>query len=107
MRDGLYKVAFKTPLGEGAGVVVIAGPTLQGGDSMMSYVGMIDRKDDAFTADIGVTVHTQVQGMQSVFGVNDANIHLKGSFNDNVAVCKGSSPQARGVAFQATLTRLS
>lgn len=106
MDDGLYKVAFQTPRGEGTGVVVIAGPTLQGGDSMMAYTGWIDRKGEEFTADVGVKAHSQVPGMESVFGVNDVTIHLKGSFNDNVAVCTGSSPQAPGVAFQATLTKL-
>lgn len=107
MRDGLYKVAFSTPRGEGSGVVVIAGPTLQGGDSMMAYTGWIDRQGEEFTADISVKAHSQVQGMESVFGVNDVTIHLKGGFNDNRAVCQGSSPQAPGLAFQATLTSLS
>jgi hypothetical protein len=39
MQTGLYKVNFKTPLGLGAGVVVLENGMIRGGDSSMFYRG--------------------------------------------------------------------
>jgi hypothetical protein len=39
MQNGLYWVEFRTPLGSGAGVVVLQDGNLRGGDSSMYYFG--------------------------------------------------------------------
>ncbi len=109
MQNGLYKVAFRTPIGEGYGVVVLENGTLQGGDSMMFYVGTYTENEGQFTASVDVNVHSDVPGMVSVFGPgrNRVHIDLKGQSTDSSANANGSSPQAPGVGFSTTLTRLA
>jgi hypothetical protein len=106
LSNGLYKVAFQTPMGGGSGVVTIENGILLGGDSMMYYVGKIVEDGDEFTAEVMSKTHTNVPGMGSVFGVAEALINLKGSSSGRVASAKGSSPQAPGVGFNATLEKL-
>lgn len=109
MQDGLYKAAFKTPMGEGFGVVVLSGGTLRGGDTMMYYVGTYSEDGGQFTASVEVDSHSSVPGMMSVFGPgkNRVHINLNGTSTGDSATAKGSSPQAPGVAFAVTLSRLS
>ena len=109
MENGLYKVAFRTPIGEGYGVVVLENGTLRGGDSMMFYVGKYTENGGQFTASVDVDVHSNVPGMVSVFGPgrNRVHIDLKGQSTDNSADANGSSPQAPGVSFSTSLTRLA
>lgn len=109
MQNGLYKVAFSTPLGEGYGVVVLENGTLRGGDSMMFYIGSYTETQGQFTASVDVDVHSEVPGMVSVFGPgrNRVHIDLKGQSTDSSANASGTSPQAPSVGFNATLTRLA
>ncbi len=103
MQDGLYKAAFKTPIGEGYGVVTLSGGTLRGGDSMMYYVGTYSESGGQFTASVDVDKHSNVPGMISTFGPGNNN----GQSTDDSATAKGSSPQAPGVGFSLVLTRLA
>jgi len=109
MEDGLYKVTFATPMGEGYGVVVLKGGELRGGDSMMYYVGTYSENGGDFSASVDVNVHSQVAGMVSVFGpgVNRVHLDLSGKSLGSGATAKGSSPQAPGVGFSATLAKLA
>ena len=107
MRNGLYKVAFATQGGSGAGVVVLDNGAVRGGDSMMFYVGRYVVEGGEFSATVLADTHSTVPGMGSVFGVNKVNIALKGKVGEDTATLQGSSPDAPGVSFQAELTRLS
>ncbi|KQY95142.1 hypothetical protein ASD21_07185 [Caulobacter sp. Root1455] len=107
MRDGLYKVQFKTPLGDGAGVAYLAGGKMHGGDSMIFYVGTYAEDGGQFTASVQTDAHSSVPSMASVFGVSKASINLKGTSEGDKATMQGSSPQAPGVSFSATLTRIA
>ena len=109
MEDGLYKAAFKTPMGEGFGVVHLSGGTLSGGDSMMYYVGTYSEDGGQFTASVEVNKHSSPHGMVSVFGPGNNRVHIdiNGQSTGNSATAKGSSPQAPGVGFAVTLTKLS
>lgn len=104
MRDGLYKVAFQTPLGAGAGVVVLQDGKLRGGDSSMYYVGSYSETGSQFSAEVASSRHTQ--GLPSVFGKDNVRISLKGTSQSDSAQMTGTSPDAPGVRLQATLTRL-
>lgn len=106
LTNGLYKVGFQTPLGEGFGVVTLEDGRLLGGDSMMYYIGTYQQNGDAFTAQVSVATHSVIPGGGSVFGVPEATIQLNGSSTGNTAQVSGSSPQAPGVGFTASLTRL-
>jgi hypothetical protein len=105
--EGLYKVTFQTPLGAGYGVLVFAGGRLQGGDSMMYYVGSYQEQGNRFSADVTVNQHSSVQGMESVLGVSQATIRIEGNSSGDNVVADGTSPQAPGVPFQAILSRLA
>tara|TARA_R100001132_G_scaffold25061_1_gene24907 strand:- start:280 stop:648 length:369 start_codon:yes stop_codon:yes gene_type:complete len=106
LENGLYKVAFQTPLGEGYGVAVIRDGRIEGGDSMMFYRGTFQEDGDAFTANVQIGTHSQVPGMDSVFGVPEGSIELRGDTGRMPATMKGASPQAPGIGFQATLSAL-
>lgn len=101
--DGLYKVSFRTPLGMGYGVLVLADGLAQGGDATMYYRGTYEQEGDDFTASINIGTHTNLPGHGSVFGVPQAHIDLSGKSSDDSASVKGSSPQAPGVGFSAEL----
>lgn len=106
IQEGLYRVTFGTPLGGGTGVAHLAGGRLNGGDSMMAYVGTYDDSTDNFTAEIHVFQHSQVPGMASALGTNDAQLSVTGTVNGNTIQGSGSSPQAPGVQLTVHLERL-
>ena len=106
MREGLYKVHFRTPRGEGAGVVVIAGGRVRGGDSLMYYVGDYKLEDGQFSADIAVDVYARFAAVQSVLGMDRAIIHLSGPTTDDAAQLDGRVNDAAMVSFHANLTLL-
>lgn len=106
MQNGLYKVEFQTPLGAGAGVVVLENGTIRGGDSAMFYVGHVSENGNDLTAEVEGKQHTNVPGMRSVFGVNHTHIKLAGKLSGNTASLTGTAREAPGVSFQARLTKL-
>ena len=106
LENGLYKVAFQTPLGAGYGVAVLRDGVIEGGDSMMFYRGTYSQEGDAFTASVEIGTHSTVKGMDSVFGVASGSIDLAGQTGSMPATVQGSSPQAPGISFQAVLSPL-
>lgn len=107
MRNGLYKVEFQTPLGAGAGVVVLRDGKIRGGDSAMFYVGDVSENGSDLTAEVEGKLHTDIPGMRSVFGVNHTHIKLKGKGSGNAATFTGTAKEAPSVSFQARLTKIS
>ena len=107
MDNGLYKVAFKTPLGEGFGVVTLENGRLGGGDASMFYAGTYTQEADNFVAEVKIGTHTHIAGVQSVLGVAQGQIKLEGKSKGNAGTMTGSSPQAPGVPFTATLSKIS
>jgi hypothetical protein len=105
MRDGLYRVHFRTPAGQGMGIVVLENGTLRGGDAIMYYVGSFSAKKDAFTAELVAQRHNT--NRPSVFGVDTVNLTLEGTVTGDTAETKGTAKEKPDVAFQATLTRLA
>jgi T3SS negative regulator,GrlR len=107
MLNGLYKVEFQTPLGMGAGVVVIENGTIRGGDSMMSYVGTYTEHGKDFTAKVEGNMHSRVPWLTSVFGMDRTHINLTGKINGNAsAIVQGRADEAPNVPFQARLTKI-
>ena len=104
MRDGIYKVQFQTQLGQGAGVVVLQGGKLRGGDSSIYYIGTYSQSGDQLTADVATDAHSS--GIGSVFGVDRAHIHLTGKVTGDAAQMTGTAREAPNVSFQAILTRI-
>jgi hypothetical protein len=105
LKDGLYKVSFQTPLGAGAGVVVLSGGHMRGGDSAIYYAGTYTQDDNRFSASVATARHSA--GLPSVFGIDTAHISLRGSIDGDSATAQGTAVEAPGVTFQVILTRLA
>jgi hypothetical protein len=107
MKDGLYKVHFQVPGNEGAGVVVLSGGIIRGGDSSIYYHGSYTTVGDQLNAEVKTDAHTKLPGMASVFGVDRVNITLNGKINGDTATLKGTAKEAPGLAFEAVLSRIA
>lgn len=101
LKDGTYSAWFKTPAGEGTGIVHLAAGKVVGSDTVLSYAGSYEIDGDRFTATI--KTHRHAQGQPSVFGLDDLTISLKGSSNGTVARCDGFADEAPGLPFKVTL----
>ncbi|MHC2439162.1 hypothetical protein ACVMB0_006537 [Bradyrhizobium sp. USDA 4451] len=101
-RDGQYAAWFRTPNGEGTGIVRLANGKISGGDAMFTYGGSYQLDEDRFTAVL--TTHRYADGpFTTVFGCDEVEARLTGTFNGNRAVCSGTAKEAPGVLFEATL----
>ena len=103
LANGKYSVWFRTPLGEGTGIVVLQDGNISGGDTVIAYGGSYQQDDDVFSADIAIKRHSP--GQLSVFGIDDVDISLTGKSTGTVASCRGKSKQEPGMAFEATMVR--
>jgi hypothetical protein len=106
LENGLYRVSFQTPLGQGTGVAYLHDGRLRGGDSMMAYVGNYHENGGNFTADVRVYRHSTVPGMTSTLGVDEADLHVAGTVSGGNVAGTGQAPQAAGVTLQVRLDRL-
>jgi hypothetical protein len=104
LQNSKYSVWFKTPQGEGHGVISLMDGNLSGGDNISSYTGTYVQDGDKFTGAIAVKRHAQ--GQPSVFGIDNVDIELSGKSTPTTASCFGTAHQAPGIAFQATLIRI-
>src|SRR5262245_60430677 len=106
LKDGTYSVWFKTPSGEGTGIVVLSEGKVVGGDTVLTYTGTFAVEGNRFTATIKTNRHAQ--GQPSVFGLDDLTITLEGSCNSSsVAQCAGFAAECPGLPFEATLLRVA
>jgi hypothetical protein len=104
IEDGEYAAWFKTPQGEGTGIVRLANGEISGGDSVLSYSGRYQIDEDRFTATLFTTRHTA--GHASLFGVDEVELKLEGQSKGMTASCSGIAAQAPELPFQATLIRV-
>jgi hypothetical protein len=100
-KDGQYAAWFRTPRGEGTGIVQLANGKISGGDCMFAYGGSYEVDDNSFTATL--TTRRYADGPTTVFGCDEVEALLTGKFNGTTAVCSGTARQAPGVRFEATL----
>jgi hypothetical protein len=100
-RDGQYAVWFRTPRGEGTGVIHLANGKISGGDSFFTYSGSYEVDNDHFTAALTTTRHAA--GPPTLFGFDEVEVELAGRFKGRMASCSGAAKQAPGLPFEATL----
>lgn len=106
IREGKYSVWFRTPTGEGAGVVEF-GPNgmLSGGDASYSYSGHWEQDGDRFAARL---TSKRFGPGPSVFGMDELDIIVEGRSTAGVtAACTGFAKQVPGVRLEVTLVRMS
>src|SRR5437879_10465244 len=101
LKDGQYAAWFRTSRGEGTGIVHLANGKISGGDSIFTYGGSYEIDEDRFTARL--TTRRHAAGPHTVFGVDEVEVKLTGTFNGMMASCSGTAKQAAGVVFEATL----
>ncbi len=101
LKDGKYAAWFRTSRGEGTGSVYLANGKISGGDSIFTYGGSFEIDEDRFTATL--TTRRHAAGPPTVFGVDEVEVKLLGTFNGMMASCSGTAEQAPGVVFEATL----
>jgi hypothetical protein len=104
MQNGLYRVEFGTPLGSGAGVVLLQDGNLRGGDSSMYYFGTFTETGNQAT--VVAESHRHTPGLPSVLGRDDTHLSLQGTVQGNSAQLNGSAREAPGVNLQVSLTLL-
>jgi hypothetical protein len=103
--NGKYSAWFRTPLGEGTGIVVLKDGEITGGDTILAYTGSYTQDGDVFSVDLATKRHSV--GQLSVFGIDNVDLTLQGKSTGRVASCRGKSKQAPGMAFEATLIRMA
>ncbi len=101
LRDGTYTAWFRTLHGQGTATVHLAEGRISGGDSFFNYDGHYEIEGDRFTA----TLSTKriADGPTTVFGLDEVELTLNGTFRGVIARCTGRSAQAPDVAFEAML----
>jgi hypothetical protein len=104
LQDGEYAAWYKTPRGEGTGIVYLANGEITGGDGVLSYSGWYKVEEDRFTAVVTTRRHTA--GQPSVFGIDEVELRLAGKSAGVTASCTGTAAQAPDLPFQATLIRV-
>jgi hypothetical protein len=105
LRNGSYSAWFRTPQGEGTGIVVLNDGKMTGGDTVIAYTGSYVEEGDTFTASITTERHTQ--GQPSVFGIDENDLTLTGKSTRTTASCTRTAKQAPGLTFEATLVRMA
>jgi len=101
LKDGTYSVWFKTPQGEGTGIIRLADGNLTGEDSFFNYSGSYEQDGDRFHATVKTARHSD--GPSTIFGVDQVELSLEGRSNGAMASCTGTAKQAPNLGFKATL----
>ncbi|MGY4626741.1 hypothetical protein ACVWY3_004497 [Bradyrhizobium sp. USDA 4486] len=101
LRDGKYAAWFRTPRGQGTGVVHLAEGRISGSDSFFTYGGSYRVDEQRFTALL--TTKRYADGPPTVFGHDEVEVELSGVCSGAMATCSGTARQAPDVMFEATL----
>jgi hypothetical protein len=104
LQDGQYAAWFKTPRGDGTGILFLESGKITGGDSVLSYSGTYEVDEDRFTA--VVSTKRRAAGQPSLLAIDEVQIEITGKSTGMTASCTGTTKQAPGLAFQATLIRV-
>ena len=105
LQNSRYSVWFRTPQGEGYGIVSLMDGNVSGGDNISEYTGTYVQDGDKFAATIAVRRHTQ--GPPSVFGIDNVDITLSGKSTLTTASCVGTASQVPGTSLEAILIRIA
>lgn len=105
MDPGLYITRFRTPLDGAAGVIVVEGDRVRGGDSAMYYTGVISGSDKDIKVTLRVRQHDESR--TSVFGdVTDFTLVLTGRKTGDTYAFEGRAERGPSFRFEAVLSRV-
>lgn len=104
--SGRYSAWFKTPVGEGAGVVeLLPDGRFVGDDTTFSYVGTWAQSGDRVKA--AYVAKRIADGPPGVFGMDEIEIIATGQVKDDgTLICTGFAKQAPGLELEVVLIRL-
>jgi hypothetical protein len=103
LENGRYSVWFKTSRAQGTGIVFLENGKITGQDTVIAYSGTYEQHGDNFTAVVRAWRYRE--GQPSVFGVDEVELKLVGRSTSTIVTCSGTTDQAPGVTFEATLIR--
>lgn len=102
LKDGTYAAWFKTPLGQGTGIVHVAHGKIWGRDSIVTYNGTCEVNEDRFTATVTTKRHTE--GPSTVFGdEQELEIKLEGTCAGKLVTYVGTADRFPGVILEGVL----
>jgi hypothetical protein len=101
IKEGTYSAWFKTPRGQGTGIVQLAAGNVRGGDGVLSYSGSYEARGDRFTAIIRTKRHAP--GQPSLFGPDELTLSLECCCRTIPFTCSGRAEEAPDVPFEAFL----
>jgi hypothetical protein len=102
LKDGTYAAWFKTPHGQGTGIVHVAHGKLWGRDGVMTYDGTCEVDENRFTATVTTKRHTE--GLPTVFGDDqELEVKLEGTCAGKFATYVGTAEQFPGVILEGML----
>lgn len=90
LKPGLYRVAFKTVIGQGTGAAYIGDGKILGGDTAFAYSGNYTEHGDTFNGNIRVFRHSDGEGMISALGTEDAEVEIVGGTDGKHIICNGN-----------------
>lgn len=104
---GKYSIWFRTPIGNGAGMVELRNNgELSGGDTTFAYTGNWEQDGERFKANINAKRTTP--GPAGVFGLDEVDIVVTGrSDGGPSASCTGFAKQSPGLHLEITLVRVN
>ena len=106
--DALWQIDFAAGAGgdldAGAGVLILDGGRVRGGDSAFYYVG--DYKVENNVLEITVRLRRHAPGFESAVGRDDATLELRGRVDDSSISVTGKVVEEPAFIFVALLTRL-
>ena len=101
LKEGKYAAWFRTPRGQGTGVVHLAAGRISGSDSFFTYGGSYQVDQDRFTGVL--TTRRHAGGMPTVFGLDEVEVDLSGSCSGMIATCSGRAKEVPDVLLEVTL----
>ena len=109
LSDGLYKVTFSHPSSKSDdyGVLDLRGGRARGGDGGRAYVGTYSQLGSRFTAELSVSQHRHMPGVDTALGLTDVQVQLEGTCDAASAEVRGTSRDAPRVMFNARLALIA
>jgi hypothetical protein len=103
LREGLYKVEFRTVHGSGRGVIYAHGGKMLGGNSAFAFTGSYDDTGDEISAVVSTQRHNDDPNFQPLFGTDRITLTLKGKQQGEQVHFEGGTAQLPGVAFSCVM----
>lgn len=101
LEDGEYAAWYKTPRGEGTGIIILANGKLTGSDSVLAYSGSYEINGNRFTAVVFTQRHSP--GQPSLFGIDNIELDVEGQLNGKTVACWGEPGTRRKCRFTSRL----